>query len=115
MNSGPRLVLDANILLCAVFGVRVHNLLEAYEDGVGFHSPAICFEEARKHVPAIASRRRVDEAAIFVVLDQLVNVVEPVDSTLYERHEVEARARIRSRDPDDWPIVAVSLLLDCPV
>jgi hypothetical protein len=38
----PGLVLDANILLGAVSGQRVRELLEAFEDAVTFYSPAVC-------------------------------------------------------------------------
>jgi len=34
---------------------------------------------------------------------------------LYEQHEQQARQRIALRDPDDWPVVAVALLLDLPI
>ncbi len=36
MSDPKRLVLDANILLRAVFGVRVLGLLESYEEKVVF-------------------------------------------------------------------------------
>jgi predicted nucleic acid-binding protein len=92
----------------------VLRLLEAYEDTVAFYAPDICFKDARKYIPDIAARRKLDSAAMLLVLDQLTHIVEQVDRALYEEREEIARARIRSRDPDDWPIVAVSLLLDCP-
>ena len=38
-----------------------------------------------------------------------------VDSNLYGIYEFEAKQRIAVRDIDDWPIVAVSLMLDCPI
>ena len=41
MTDQRCLVLDANILLQAVFGVRVRALLEAYEDFVSFHAPVL--------------------------------------------------------------------------
>lgn len=47
MSRRKGLVLDANILLRAVFGQRVRELLETYEDEVGFYSPDVCFEDAR--------------------------------------------------------------------
>jgi len=52
-----RLVLDVNILLRGVFGVRVRELLETYEDSAAFYSPDVCFDDARRYVPALASRR----------------------------------------------------------
>jgi predicted nucleic acid-binding protein len=44
MREEKRLVLDANILLRAVFGVRVRSLLETYEDSVSFYTPEVCFK-----------------------------------------------------------------------
>jgi predicted nucleic acid-binding protein len=38
-----------------------------------------------------------------------------VDQTLYEDFEKTARDRITRRDPDDWPVVAVAMLLDLPI
>jgi predicted nucleic acid-binding protein len=108
-------VLDANILLRGVFGVRVHGLLEAYEDLVAFCNPDACFEETRKHIPKVAARRNFDAAAAFLVLERIADMVEVVDRSLYEEHEELARARICSRDVADWPVVATCLLLDCPV
>lgn len=115
MNERKRVVLDANILLRAVFGLRVRNLLEAYEDAVAFYAPDICFDDARKYVPDLAARRQFDPAPSLLVFDQIARIVQPVERSLYEEFEESARARISSRDIDDWPIVAVSLLLDCPV
>ena len=63
MKEGKRLILDANILIRGVFGVRVWNLLEAYEDVAAFYSPDVCFEDARRYIPALAARRGFDAAA----------------------------------------------------
>jgi len=46
--TAPRgLVLDANILMRAVLGRRVLELLQRYEDVVEFYSPDVCFDDAR--------------------------------------------------------------------
>lgn len=39
MTERKRLVLDDNILIRAVFGIRVLTLLETYEDSVSFYTP----------------------------------------------------------------------------
>jgi hypothetical protein len=44
MTRRKGLVLDANILLRAVFGQRVRELLKAFEDAVSFYSPDVCFD-----------------------------------------------------------------------
>jgi predicted nucleic acid-binding protein len=115
MRSPRRLVLDANILLRAVFGVRVRDLLESYEDMAAFYSPDVCFEDARKYIPDIASRRGIDPAVGLAVLDQIACIVESVDRSLYEEFEELARARISSRDPEDWPVVTAVLMLGAPI
>lgn len=70
MTRRKGLVLDANILLRAVFGVRVRALWETYEEEVSFYSPYVCFDDARKYIPEIAKRRRIDPALGLSVLDQ---------------------------------------------
>jgi len=115
MTLSKRLVLDANILLRGVFGTKVRNLLEKYEETVAFYAPDICFEDARKYIPDLAARRDADAAVGLLVLDQLERIVQVVDCSLYEMHEESAKNRMLSRDIADWPIVATSLLLDCPV
>jgi predicted nucleic acid-binding protein len=115
MNSRKGLVLDANILIRAVFGQRVRQILEAYEDVAGFYSPDVCFQDARKYIPDLSERHGFDPAVGLSVLDQIGRIVEPVDRSLYEDYENLARERVLTRDPDDWPIVAVALLLDFPI
>jgi len=36
--------------LRAVFGKRVRQLLETYEDVAGFYSPDMCYQDARKYI-----------------------------------------------------------------
>lgn len=110
-----RLVLDANILLRAVFGVRVYTLLEFYEDAASFYTSDVCLIDAQKYVAVLAANRHLDPDAGLRVLDQLTHVVEVVDRSLYEHYERTARERMRSRDIADWPIAATALLLDCPI
>ena len=104
MSSHRGLVLDANILVRAVFGQKVRELLEAFEDKVSFYSPDICFQEARKYIPDISGRRRIDANVGLAVLDELAELVEPVDRSLYEDYEEIARGRVAVRDPDDWSV-----------
>jgi len=51
MTGRKRLVLDANIFLRAVFGQRVRELLEAFEDAVTYYSPDVCFDDAENISP----------------------------------------------------------------
>ena len=115
MNPRKGLVLDANILLRAVFGIRVRQILETYEDGAAFYSPDVCFAEAKRYIPNVAKRRKLDSRLAQSILEHVSRVVEPVDKSLYEGHEKLARERIERRDARDWPVVAVALLLGIPV
>jgi predicted nucleic acid-binding protein len=115
MSERKGLVLDANILLRAVFGRRVRELLETYEDQAQFYTPDVCFQDAQRYIPEFAKQRGFDADLGLAVLDQIGRIVEQVDRSLYEEYQNAARERIALRDPDDWPVVATSLLLDLPI
>jgi predicted nucleic acid-binding protein len=95
--------------------MRVRTLLLEHQQSVSFYSPQMCFEQARRNVPDIASHRGVDSASIISLLEELESLVETVDEGDYSVHEATARSRMASRDITDWPIVATALLLDCPI
>lgn len=63
----------------------------------------------------IAKDRGFDASLGLAVLDRLARLVEQVDGSLYLEHESAARERIGKRDPADWPVIAVALLLNLPV
>lgn len=115
-GSLKRLVLDANILVRAKFGVRVGILLEKYAGEVEFYTPDYCIAEARENIPTIARTRGIAPAKAESLLDRLVqNFLHITDQSLYEVFEREARERISDRDVDDWPIVATALLMRAPI
>jgi predicted nucleic acid-binding protein len=115
VNARKGLVLDANILLRGVFGRRVLQILETYEDEARFYSPDVCFQDARRYIPDVSRRRGLNPVAGMSVLEGIGRIVEPVDRSLYEDFERTARERVKPRDPDDWPIVAAALLLNFPI
>jgi hypothetical protein len=45
------------------------------------------------------------------LLDTMVGLVDLFSPDIYGEHETEARKRLGSRDPDDWPILASALAL----
>jgi predicted nucleic acid-binding protein len=109
------IVLDANILLRALFGQRVPQLLSLYADDVSFYSPDVCFTDAQKYAARLSQHRGLDPADAIAALDSIAGIVEIVDRSLYGDYEQLARERIQIRDPEDWPIIAVALLLDLPI
>ena len=62
-----------------------------------------------------SEKRNLPADEALKVLQGLTSLIAAVDADLYEIYEVEAKQRIAVRDMDDWPIVAVSLMLDCPI
>jgi predicted nucleic acid-binding protein len=110
------IVLDANILIRAVLGRRVRQLLETYaSQGVRFFAPDVAFDDAEKYLPALFEKRGISHVDIHASLEYLRNLIEPVTPELYADFESEARQRLRDRDENDWPVLASALALVCPV
>ena len=115
MTTPMPIVVDANILIRAVLGIRVFQLLAKYEGKVNFYSPDACFDEARQHLPAILAHRKIEASRGLAVFEQISGMVTPVNQKVYAEYEPFARERIDKRDPDDWPVVAVALPVGCPI
>ena len=114
--SRKRLILDANILVRGVLGARVPDLLERYHRSVLFYTPSQCFSEARRHLPSILNRRSgIDPGRALQALDALAAIVQPIEEAAYAIYETAAKQRIEERDIDDWPLIALSMTLDCPI
>jgi predicted nucleic acid-binding protein len=114
ISSARGLVLDANILVRAVFGKQVIRIVHRFERA-SLYAPDRAFEDARIHIPRICQRRRWDPLSFLGGLNDVADRVASVNRDEYADYEHEARARIQSRDPNDWPIVALSLALDLPI
>jgi hypothetical protein len=52
--SNRALVLDANILICAVLGIRVRRILESYADTVSFFVPELALSEAQEQLSVLS-------------------------------------------------------------
>ena len=115
MTFSRALVLDANILIRAVLGSRVRRLLADNYDNLLFFAPDVAYDDAREHLPTILTRRGINPQPAMAVLDELEALVRAVSSDTYESARHEAQWRISPSDPDDWPILATALVLDCPI
>jgi predicted nucleic acid-binding protein len=113
--STKALVLDANILIRAVLGKRVRELILENAARVQFFSPAVAYSDARKYVPALLEKRGIQGSAAIALLDRLQAVVQIVDEESYEGMRQQAMQRISMRDVDDWPVLACAMALGCPV
>ena len=104
------LVLDANILVRAVLGSRVPELLAAHAAQATFLAPDIAFDEAREHLPTILAKRGKSAEAIQAALDKLetlARVIVLVPAESYLPFKDRALARIGPRDREDWPVLVV--------
>ena len=72
------IVLDANILIRAVLGKRVRELIIENLATVKFFAPDVAYEDARKYLPALMEKRGVKGVAAMTVLDALESIVRPV-------------------------------------
>jgi predicted nucleic acid-binding protein len=113
--SGKAIILDANILIRAVLGKRVRELIFDNAATVKFFAPDVAYADARKYLPALLKKRGVDSSAAMVVLDRLEGVVQSIDAELYAGMQQQALQRIAVRDADDWPVLACAMTLGCPV
>jgi len=110
------IVLDANILIRAVLGRRVWQLIDTYAaQGVRFFAPDVVFEDAEKYLPLLLKKRDKPVADLSASLQYLRNIIEPVAPELYAVFESDARQRLRGRDENDWPVLATALALTCPI
>lgn len=109
------IVLDANILIRAVLGQRVRELIFENAATVKFFAPDMAYAEARKYLPSLLEKRGVHSEVAMSVLDHLEVIVQPVDVELYAALQQQALQRIAVRDADDWPVLACAMVIGCPV
>lgn len=109
------LVLEANILIRAVLGQRVRRILAARADHVSFFIPETAYAEAEEHLAELAISRGGNPTAALTALRTMAALGTLVSKDFYEDFEAESRKRLGARDPDDWPILATALALNCPI
>ena len=113
--SDRSIVLDANILIRAVLGKRVRELIVDSADRVQFFSPDVAYADARKYLPALLEKRGIQSESAMAVLDALETIVLPLELGVYADFKVQALQRIAMRDADDWPVLACAMTIACPV
>jgi predicted nucleic acid-binding protein len=116
LRLAETIVLDANILVRAVLGKRVRQLLETYaEHGIRFYAPEIAYADAEKYLPSLLSKRGKSGADLPAALAYLQSLIEPIGQEAYGLFEAEARQRLRGRDEEDWPVLVAALSLSCAI
>ena len=109
------LVLDANILIRAVLGKRVRRLLEIHANRVSFLVPETAYLEAAEHLALLVVKRGGDPEKALAALKSMAALGIIVSGDIYGDFAAEARKRLGTRDPEDWPILAAALALACPI
>lgn len=100
------LVLDANILIRAVLGQRVRRIFEVHTERISFFLPESAYAEAEEHLVALVVKRGGDPAKALAALKAMAALATIGGDDLYGEFEAEARKRLGTRDPEDWPILA---------
>jgi len=104
--SDRAIVLDANILIRAVLGKRVRELIVDNAERVQFFSPDVAYADARKYLPALLEKRGIKSESAMAVLNALESIVWPLELGVYAGFKTKALQRIAMRDADDWPVLA---------
>lgn len=79
----PLIVLDANILIHAVLGTRVREMIQAHAAPVKFFATDLSCTDARKSPAALLRKRGVDSVPAMLVLDAIKRIVHPMDMDGY--------------------------------
>lgn len=108
-------MVDANILIRAVLGTRVRAVLELYGERATFIVPESAYLESIEHLAALVVRRGGDAGKALSLFQALSGLFELIGPDVYGEFEGEARERLGSRDPEDWPAVAAALAFHCPI
>ena len=110
---GKALVIDANILVRAVLGRRVREIVETNAEQASFFVPEVAYAEAEEHLPALVMKRGGDPDKALRFLRSLRGLIDLIGSEVYSDFESAARERLGERDPEDWPILAAALAIGC--
>jgi hypothetical protein len=85
------IVLDANILIRAVLGRRVHQLITpGSAQGVRFFAPDVAFDDAERWLPILLEKRGLPAADVPDTLAYLRQMIEPVFAETYSQFEADA-------------------------
>jgi hypothetical protein len=91
--AAKSVLLDANILVRAVLGRRVRDLVERYAQVVEFVAPDVAFTEAEEHLPTIFAKRGLPSELAMASYEHVVAMILELPLPYYAGQEAAARAR----------------------
>jgi predicted nucleic acid-binding protein len=112
------IVLDANILLRAILGIRTFSLIAEHTDTILFCTPEICYREVAFHLPNIARKRHLNslqEEEALRTLNDIKGLVKEIGEDIYGSFRQETLNCIQGRDAKDWSVVALALAFGCSI
>jgi hypothetical protein len=108
------IVLGANILIPALLGKRVWQLLEITNMASGFTRRKFRMA-TQKYLPPLLYKRGKSDTDVPAALTYLQFLIKAIGQDAHGLFEAEARQRLRSRDQEDWPVLATALSLSCAI
>lgn len=105
-------VADANVIVSALIGGRARRVF-ASAPGPTCNGATAVADEVLEHLPGIAERRGFDPTLVTAAL--AVIPIEWRPATAYLPFRSDAERLIGTRDPDDWPTVALALATSLPI
>jgi PIN domain len=92
MSTNKRIVIDANILIRAVLGQKVRDLIQNFAPSTQFFTPELCYDDAVKYLPILFAKRNLPPDDALNVLTGLTCMIQLVDNGLYSSYEESAFA-----------------------
>jgi predicted nucleic acid-binding protein len=112
LKSIEKLAVDANPILSALLGGNARTIFLSTAN-LACYTTLFNFREVEKYLPLLSSRRGLPLDELFLALSLLPLMV--CDEGYYARELKKGRRLIGGRDPDDAPLLALSLKLKCPL
>ena len=109
------IVLDANIIIRAVLGTKVRDLIINNSDKIDFFTPEVCIEDAEKYLPQVFINRKIPPDPALALLKHIKGMLRIVTLEMYKDYKDTAIRRIQVRDINDWPIVATALTFNSAI
>lgn len=112
LNSTEKLAVDANPILSAIIGGTARGVFLSSGKTI-FYTTVSNYREVEKYIPVLASKRNLPMEDLYMALSMLPITV--CDENFYKAKIKKARQLIEKRDPDDMHLLALALILDCPI
>lgn len=109
------LVIDANILIRAVFGNRVRTLINDYAVDVNFYAAELNVQEAERYIEILAIKRGLSVDTCKEAFKAALSLIQTVATDAIVDLKDSALQRIQNKDPNDWPAIAAAMRLECPI